>query len=206
MSQLSAGRVFLYYRPPTRSIFCVILFFLLFTSLLLILQVLPLTFVSSRFADAVHYLPEQYPPTVTPPPASPGSNRHRIKAQRPLADHRKGGVWAQRADVVRDAFLDAYNSYVAYAAPHDELRPLSKSPSDECVLSASSHLRLTLGVTCSFNGWGLSYIESLDTLWLMGLYEEFDNVITVVANNTFSMPPVRNALTYIRFVTLCLQF
>jgi hypothetical protein len=44
--------------------------------------------------------------------------------------------------------------------------------------------------TRSFNGWCLSYIESLDTLWLMGLYEEFDGALAVVTNITFSMPPV----------------
>jgi hypothetical protein len=42
----------------------------------------------------------------------------------------------------------------------------------------------------SFNGWSLSYIESLDTLWLMGLYEEFDGALAVIANTTFSLPPV----------------
>ncbi|KAH9967535.1 glycoside hydrolase [Russula dissimulans] len=150
----SAARVFLY-RLPTRIIFCVILLFFLFSTLF-------------RLAHAVHFLPEQYRPTVTPP--SPASNRHRIKPQRPLADHRKGDVWARRADVVRSAFLDAYNSYVTYAAPHDELRPLSKTPSD------------------NLNGWSLSYIDSLDTLWLMGLHEEFDDALAVVANITFSMP------------------
>jgi hypothetical protein len=45
-------------------------------------------------------------------------------------------------------------------------------------------------VAHSFNGWALSYIESLDTLWLMGLYEEFDDALAVVANTTFSLPPV----------------
>jgi Glycosyl hydrolase family 47 len=188
----SAARVFLY-RLPTRIIFCVILLFFLFSTLLSIH--LPPELIPSRLAHAVHFLPEQYRPTVTPP--SPASNRHRIKPQRPLADHRKGDVWARRADVVRSAFLDAYNSYVTYAAPHDELRPLSKTPSDKCVLSASLPLRpLTFGVTCSLNGWSLSYIDSLDTLWLMGLHEEFDDALAVVANITFSMPSVRNALTY----------
>jgi Glycosyl hydrolase family 47 len=42
----------------------------------------------------------------------------------------------------------------------------------------------------SLNGWSLSYVESLDTLWIMGLYEEFDGALAVVANLTFFMPPV----------------
>ena len=51
------------------------------------------------------------------------------------------------------------------------------------------------GSASSFNGWCLSYIESLDTLWLMGLYEEFDGALAVVSNITFSMPAVSNILS-----------
>lgn len=76
---------------------------------------------------------------------------------------------------MRDAFLRAYNSYVTYASPYDELLQLSKAPMD------------------TFNGWALSHIESLDTLWLMGLYEEFDSVLAVIANTTFSLLPVSGA-------------
>lgn len=82
------------------------------------------------------------PPTLFPP--QPGSHRHRTKPQRPLSgpdDHQMGDVWEQRADAVRGAFLQAYNSYVAQAAPHDELLPLSKAPTDKCVLFASRHVR-----------------------------------------------------------------
>jgi Glycosyl hydrolase family 47 len=43
----------------------------------------------------------------------------------------------------------------------------------------------------SFNGWGLSIVDSLDTMWLMGLYEHFDGGLAAIANVTFSMPPVR---------------
>jgi len=75
-------------------------------------------------------------------PPQPGSHRHRTK--RPLSgldDHRTGDVWEQRADAVREAFLKAYNSYVAQAAPHDELLPLTKAPTDKCVLFASRYVR-----------------------------------------------------------------
>lgn len=43
----------------------------------------------------------------------------------------------------------------------------------------------------SFNGWGLSIVDSLDTMWIMGLYEEFDAGLAVVANTTFPTAPVR---------------
>ncbi|KAH9987762.1 seven-hairpin glycosidase [Russula compacta] len=116
------------------------------------------------------------PPTPAPPRFE--SHLHSVKVHRPVHwpdDHRSKDVWARRADVVRDTFLRAYNSYVAYAAPHDELLPVSKAPTD------------------NFNGWGLSYVESLDTLWLMGLYEEFDGALAVVANATFPMKKNKHA-------------
>lgn len=44
----------------------------------------------------------------------------------------------------------------------------------------------------SFNGWGLTVVESLDTMWLMGLYDEFDAALPVVAQMNFTMAPVRS--------------
>jgi hypothetical protein len=43
----------------------------------------------------------------------------------------------------------------------------------------------------SFNGWGVTIVDSLDTMWIMGLYEEFDAALAIVANITFPMEPVR---------------
>jgi hypothetical protein len=36
---------------------------------------------------------------------------------------RKGDVRSRHANAARDAFLHAYKSYLAHAAPHDELHP-----------------------------------------------------------------------------------
>lgn len=37
-----------------------------------------------------------------------------------------------------------------------------------------------------FNGWGVTVVDSLDTMWLMGLKEEFELGVTMVANTTFA--------------------
>ncbi|KAH9973544.1 glycoside hydrolase [Lactifluus volemus] len=125
------------------------------------------------------HFPSYHPPPVIPsrpvsfPPPDPGPHRHRIRPQRPLPEpgaHRTDDLWANRADAVREAFEHAYNSYARYAAPHDELLPLAKAPID------------------NFNGWGLTIVDSLDTMWLMGLYEQFDSGLASIANITFSMP------------------
>nr|XP_020470805.1 endoplasmic reticulum mannosyl-oligosaccharide 1,2-alpha-mannosidase-like [Monopterus albus]XP_020470806.1 endoplasmic reticulum mannosyl-oligosaccharide 1,2-alpha-mannosidase-like [Monopterus albus]XP_020470807.1 endoplasmic reticulum mannosyl-oligosaccharide 1,2-alpha-mannosidase-like [Monopterus albus] len=59
-----------------------------------------------------------------------------------------------RLEVVRDAFRHAWKGYKAYAWGHDELKPISKSFGE-------------------WFGLGLTLIDSLDTMWIMGLKEEF---------------------------------
>lgn len=57
-----------------------------------------------------------------------------------------------RLEVVRDAFRHAWKGYKDYAWGHDELKPISK----------------TFG---EWFGLGLTLIDSLDTMWIMGLKE-----------------------------------
>ena len=42
-------------------------------------------------------------------------------------------TWDDRAEKVKEAFLHAYHGYEKYAAPGDELRPLSNTRADELV-------------------------------------------------------------------------
>lgn len=55
-----------------------------------------------------------------------------------------------------------------YAWGHDELLPLSGLP------------------RTTFNGWGATLVDSLDTLWIMGLKKEFNEAVTVVKNLDWS--------------------
>lgn len=41
-----------------------------------------------------------------------------------------------------------------------------------------------------FGGWGATLIDSLDTLWIMGLHTEFNEAVTVVAKIDFSATPL----------------
>ncbi|KAI9453041.1 seven-hairpin glycosidase [Lactarius psammicola] len=156
-------------RPLVRIIlFCLVLVFLF-------VALLPHTDIPHLFGDISLVPPHHQRPPI--PPHLEGPPHHRIKVQRPLAGTIVGhdGPWSQRADAVRGAFLHAYQGYLSHAAPHDELRPLAKSPID------------------NFNGWGLSIVDSLDTMWLMGLYDEFDTALVVVANMNFDMKPGKYA-------------
>lgn len=59
---------------------------------------------------------------------------------------------ASRQEAVREAFIHAWKGYKDFAWGHDELRPLSKSYSE-------------------WFGLGLTLIDALDTMWIMGLKE-----------------------------------
>lgn len=70
----------------------------------------------------------------------------------------------QRREKVREAMLHAWSSYEKYAWGQDELQPQTKT-----------------GVN-SFGGLGATLIDSLDTLYIMGLDEQFQRAREWVAN------------------------
>ncbi|XP_062192381.1 mannosyl-oligosaccharide 1,2-alpha-mannosidase MNS1-like isoform X2 [Phragmites australis] len=70
-----------------------------------------------------------------------------------------------RREKVKEAMLHAWNSYVKYAWGQDELQPQSKN-----------------GVN-SFGGLGATLVDSLDTLYIMGLKDEFQKARDWVAES-----------------------
>lgn len=68
----------------------------------------------------------------------------------------------QRRDAVRKAAQKSWKSYRAFAWRYDELTPESLTGKN------------------SFAGWGATLVDSLDTLWIMGLRKEFDEAVRVV--------------------------
>ncbi|KAL2493059.1 Mannosyl-oligosaccharide 1 [Abeliophyllum distichum] len=71
----------------------------------------------------------------------------------------------QRREKVKDAMIHAWSSYEKYAWGHDELQPQTKNGVD------------------SFGGLGATLIDSLDTLYIMGLDEQFQRAREWVANS-----------------------
>ncbi|GBE86241.1 seven-hairpin glycosidase [Sparassis crispa] len=80
-------------------------------------------------------------------------------------------VWQRRAEQVKLAFLHAYRGYEQHASPHDELLPLSNGTKD------------------NFNGWGVTAFDSLDTMILMGLDNEFTRALLLVEKASFTIKP-----------------
>uniref|UniRef100_A0A164X8I5 alpha-1,2-Mannosidase n=1 Tax=Daucus carota subsp. sativus TaxID=79200 RepID=A0A164X8I5_DAUCS len=74
-------------------------------------------------------------------------------------------VSVQRREKVKGAMLHAWTSYEKYAWGKDELQPQSKNGVD------------------SFGGLGATLIDSLDTLYIMGLDEQFQRAREWVANS-----------------------
>lgn len=68
-----------------------------------------------------------------------------------------------RRQAVQKAFKKCWESYKKYAWMRDELTPLSAGGKD------------------TFGGWAATMIDSLDTLWIMGLKDEFYDAVEAVA-------------------------
>jgi len=69
---------------------------------------------------------------------------------------------------VRDAFLYAWAGYKKEAWAKDELRPIAG------------------GFKTPFCGWAATMVDSLDTLWIMGLKEEFELSLVELRNVSFT--------------------
>ncbi|KAJ2158324.1 hypothetical protein GGF46_003851 [Coemansia sp. RSA 552] len=74
----------------------------------------------------------------------------------------------QRAEEIKAGFLVGWNGYKKYAWGADEVDILAKAP------------RTTR------NGWGVTIVDTLDTLWVMGLKDEFWQARDHVAQIDFS--------------------
>ncbi|KAF7267328.1 hypothetical protein GWI33_019446 [Rhynchophorus ferrugineus] len=69
-------------------------------------------------------------------------------------------------DEVKEMFYHAYDSYLKYAYPYDELRPISCDGID------------------TYGSYSLTLIDALDTLAIMGNYSEFQRVVDLLSAKT----------------------
>ncbi|EEP80008.1 hypothetical protein UREG_04850 [Uncinocarpus reesii 1704] len=115
-----------------------------------------------------HYVHE-YPvtslislPTGTPKPIPP------IQFQFGDEDPKSKALREQRRESVRAAFLHTWEGYKTRAWGHDEVGPVHGD------------------ARSTFGGWGATLVDSLDTLWIMGLKEEFEEAVRAVEHIDFS--------------------
>ncbi|OOG00425.1 glycoside hydrolase family 47 protein [Aspergillus carbonarius ITEM 5010] len=74
----------------------------------------------------------------------------------------------QRLSTIKSDFEHAWTGYKTSAMGHDEVMPLRGGYRDP------------------FNGWGATLVDSLDTLWLMGLKEEFSLAVDYIKTIDFT--------------------
>lgn len=132
-----------------------------------------------RAADSARWskLPDRYPVTSLsslPPAPTPAVSIPRIqKSPPPQEDDEARKLRLSRLAAVRESFEHSWAGYKKYAWLHDEVLPISGGPHDP------------------FGGWAATLVDSLDSLWLMGMKSDFERAVAAVAKIDFSRPNAR---------------
>ncbi|RSL67513.1 hypothetical protein CEP54_003214 [Fusarium duplospermum] len=119
-----------------------------------------LEFVPSSFNWST--LPQFHPPSSIKP--LPTETPHKLpQVQANQGKFQLTSTTKSRQKAVRDEFLRSYKSYKQYAWMKDELTPITATGKD------------------TFGGWAATLVDSLDTLWIMDLKEEFSEAAQAAA-------------------------
>ncbi|KAG0646029.1 ER mannosidase 1 [Hyphodiscus hymeniophilus] len=92
--------------------------------------------------------------------------QHTFKKENPAARR----IRLDRKEHVRMAFIHAWNGYKEHAWLHDEVMPLSGGSKDP------------------FDGWAATLVDSLDSLYILGLQKEFEHALAALESIDFSKP------------------
>lgn len=99
--------------------------------------------------------------------------------------HAAKQVRTARLEKIKAATLHSWHGYRRFAWLKDEVLPISG------------------GSKTTFGGWAVTLIDSLDTLWLMGLKVEFEEAVQALASIDFEKPahlPINVFETTIRYL------
>ncbi|CAI5461801.1 unnamed protein product [Closterium sp. Yama58-4] len=99
---------------------------------------------------------------------------HRAVALAPLGRAEQ----SEMRETARSMFYHAYDNYMRYAFPHDELKPLSRSYTDS--LGELGNLQMQ-HVSTKYNGSALTLIDSLSSLAVLGNVSEFQRAVRWLA-------------------------
>lgn len=110
----------------------------------------------------------EYPLSPRPLPSSPVQTFPKVQAAFPKLASDVRDLRAKRQQAIKDAFTRCWASYKTYAWGSDELSPVSA------------------GKKNPFGGWAATLVDSLDTLWIMGMKSEFNEAVTAVESIDFT--------------------
>ncbi|KAH7080492.1 glycoside hydrolase [Paraphoma chrysanthemicola] len=108
-----------------------------------------------------------YPPKLTPKLPAPVTKRPRIQHRFKPESTDVAETQNRRRREVKRAFGRSWASYKRQAWMKDALKPISG------------------GFVDQFSGWAATLVDSLDTLWIMGLRDEFYEAVEAVATIDF---------------------
>ncbi|KAF1943193.1 seven-hairpin glycosidase [Clathrospora elynae] len=126
-----------------------------------------------------------YPPKLTPKLPAPVTKRPRIQHRFKPDARGIAAIQEQRRLEVKRVFEKSWTSYRSKAWMKDALKPISGAYVDQ------------------FSGWAATLVDSLDTLWIMGLRDEFYQAVKAVAKIDFgksTTPTVNTFETCIRYL------
>ncbi|KAI0513017.1 glycoside hydrolase [Xylaria bambusicola] len=103
------------------------------------------------------YPVSEYTPLPTGRPQSLPPVQYAFKQDKSPEGVAREAVLASRRDEVKEAFLKSWRSYKNVGFGYDELMPVSGEGHD----------------VAGFGGWGATLIDSLSTLWIMDLKDDF---------------------------------
>ncbi|OAQ70742.1 endoplasmic reticulum mannosyl-oligosaccharide 1,2-alpha-mannosidase [Pochonia chlamydosporia 170] len=162
--------------PPARRYIALAVFFLLAIILWQGFTPSRLALKSPASSHGIHYVPSTtdwskakifFPPNNTVPlPSGKPKTLPRVQAR--ATAQGKDGVSKTRKEAVKKAVVKSWNAYKQYAWGQDELMPLSGK-----------------GKT-TFSGWSAQLVDALDTLWIMGLKDDFYQAVKEVAKINWS--------------------
>lgn len=116
---------------------------------------------ASSSSSLVHYRKDDVLETVPPAPAS--------KFPLTVGGEDKDPVARERRDKVKEMMKHGWDNYVRYAWGKNELRPISKRGHSASIFGASN--------------MGATIVDGLDTLYIMGLHDEFKQGRDWIAEN-----------------------
>ncbi|KAL1602836.1 hypothetical protein SLS60_006257 [Paraconiothyrium brasiliense] len=127
----------------------------------------------SSAEEPVHWIKtkEQYPVPTESLIALPTAKAKRIPK---IQAEFKEETAAEKADrqtkleTIKDVFKRSWSGYKEFAWLHDEVMPVTGSKKDP------------------FAGWGATLVDALDTMWIMGLKEDFEEAVQAVDKIDFT--------------------
>jgi mannosyl-oligosaccharide alpha-1,2-mannosidase len=119
----------------------------------------------------VHWvkLPDRYPvSSYIPYPTGRPKKIPTVQAQQPTENVAQKEERLKRKQVVLNSFLHSWKGYKEHAWLRDEVAPMSGKWKD------------------TFGGWAASLVDALDSLWIMGLKDEFEVAVRAVEEIDFT--------------------